>query len=321
MPPPAEIKGFDPRFFRPCTFVALRELGYDTRVTINNGVGAGSSHACEMSLSLSAWDTSGNHIGTTGELRRLQPGELVKLRVEEQLGQLAGVPAGENVLCMFHSVPVDWLGQETLDVPSATMMAHVRASDDFIEYHQLSGPVITGVAYQTGPLNDRRLSSTRTTVCQAPKVIVSEPVDTLFLLMNLSTSFDYADTVRMDFWILGPQGERVARSHVEVPPFSFRLVSATAALSQAGELDAYRAAGGVGMFLGLSKNGTVVPISLTRNKASGAIACDHTLPPMFYLSTWGGEARLAANARLEEEFFSDLAEQPDEPPVVMGSRS
>jgi hypothetical protein len=28
---------------------------------------------------------------------------------------------------------------------------------------------------------------------------------------------------------------------------------------------------------------------------------------MFYLSTWGGEARLRANARLEEEFFADLA--------------
>ena len=65
------------------------------------------------------------------------------------------------------------------------------------------------------------------------------------------------------------------------------------------------------MFLGYSKNGTVVPISLTRNRESGAIACDHTLPPVFYLSTWGGEARLQANARLEQEFFADVpAEEP-----------
>ena len=212
---------------------------------------------------------------------------------------------------MLHMVPVDLLGTDAVDMPSKTMMGHVSASDDFIEYHQRPKGVVTGVAYQTGPLNDKRLSSTRSTVCQAPKVIVTEPVDTLMLLMNTSTSFDYDDTVRMDFWILGAGGERIARSHVEVPPFSFRLVSTTEVLERAGKLEEYRAAGGVGMFLGYSKNGTVVPISLTRNKESGAIACDHTLPPVFYLSTWGGEARLRANARLEEEFFADVqAEEP-----------
>jgi hypothetical protein len=30
---------------------------------------------------------------------------------------------------------------------------------------------------------------------------------------------------------------------------------------------------------------------------------------MFYLSTWGGDARLRANARLEEEFFADVASE------------
>ena len=69
-------------------------------------------------------------------------------------------------------------------------------------------------------------------------------------------------------------------------------------------LDEFRAGGGMGMLLGYSKNGTVVPLSLTRNRNSGAIACDHTLPPVFYVTSWGGQKRLEANARLEEEFFS-----------------
>ena len=72
------------------------------------------------------------------------------------------------------------------------MMAHVFASDDFIEYYQRDGDVITGVAYQTGPKNDGSAwARPRRTVVQAPKVIVSEPVDTLFSLMNISTTFDY----------------------------------------------------------------------------------------------------------------------------------
>jgi hypothetical protein len=190
------------------------------------------------------------------------------------------------------------------------MMAHVLASDDFIEYYQRQGDVITGVAYQTGPKNDGRLGSTQTTVVQAPKVIVSEPVDTLFSLMNISTSFDYDRPVSLDFWILRPDGTRVTRSSIEVPPWSFRLLSMSAVLEAAGTLDEFREHGGMGMLLGYAKAGTLVPISLTRNKVSGAIACDHTLPPVFYVTTWGGEARLAANARLEEEFFAEPSRVP-----------
>lgn len=306
MPPPTVIPDFDPRFFRPCTFPLLRELGYGTRVTVNNGVSADTLLATAMTVSMTVFDNAGGRVGSTPEIATLAPGELVKLDIDAELAVMPGTSGDGPLLIMLHVVPVKWTAEHSVDIPAAEMMAHVRAADDFIEYHQRPKGVVTGVAYQTGPLNDPRLSSTRTTVCQAPKVIVAEPVDTLFSLMNLSTRADYADTVRMDFWILGPHGERFARSFVEVPPFSFRLVSATDVLEQAGMLEAYRSGGGVGMFLGLSKNGTLVPISLTRNQATGAIACDHTLPPIFYLSTWGGDARLRANARLESEFFADL---------------
>jgi hypothetical protein len=284
----------------------LRELSYGTRVTVNNGVGSDSPFATPMTVSMTAFDNAGATIGSTPEIATLQPGELIKLDIDAELAGIPAAPTEGALLVMLHVVPVKWAEETSVDVPAAEMMAHVRASDDFIEYHQRPKGVVTGVAYQTGPLNDARLSSTRTTVCQAPKVIVAEPVDTLFSLMNLSTRADYADTVRMDFWILGPGGERFARAAVEVPPFSFRLVSASEVLEQAGMLEEYRSRGGVGMFLGLSRNGTLVPISLTRNRITGAIACDHTLPPVFYLSTWGGDSRLRANSRLAQEFFSDL---------------
>jgi len=308
MPPPSVIKDFDPRFFRPCTFPLLRELGYGTRVSINNGVPADSPMSTPMTVSMSVYDNEGGKIATTDPFIDLAPGEIVKLDIDAELERVPGLSADGALLVMLHVVPVKWADAATVDIPAGEMMAHVRSSDDFIEYHQRPKGVVTGVAYQTGPLNDPRLSSTRTTVCQAPKVIVTEPVDTLLSLMNLSTRADYSDTVRMDYWILGPGGERIVRSKIEVPPFSFRLVSATETLERAGLLESYRERGGVGMFLGLSQNGTVVPISLTRNRRTGAIACDHTLPPVFYLSTWGGDARKRANARLAQEFFADTLE-------------
>jgi hypothetical protein len=305
--PPTHIPDYDPRFFRTCTFPLLRRLGYGTRVTINNGLPVGNPSATPLALSLSVWDEWGSYIGTVDDLGELQPGEIVKLEVESFLDRLPEAADGD-LLGMFHLVPEALRGVTSAEVATKDLMAHMFASDDFVEFHQKPKGVITGVAYQTGPLNGTRSGSTRSTVVQAPKVIVSDTVDTLFCLMNLSTEFDYDNPVEMDFLILGPGGERVARAWVEVPAFCYRLVSCMEVLERAGALDAFREAGGRGMFLGYSKNGTLVPLSLTRNRRSGAIACDHTLPPIFYLTTWGGEARLAANARLEAEFFSEPRE-------------
>jgi hypothetical protein len=311
--PPSHISDYDPRFFRTCTFPLLRRLGYGTRVTVNNGLPPGNPSATALVLSLSAWDESGTCIGTTDELGVLKPGEIVKLEADPLLESLPTAADGD-VLAMFHLVPEALRGKERAEVATKDLMTHMSASDDFVEFHQKPKGVITGVAYQTGPLNEARFGSTRSTVVQAPKVIVSDTVDTLFCLMNLSTRFDYDDTVQMDFWILGPGGERLTRAWVEVPAFTYRLVSCVEVLERAGALDAFREAGGRGMFLGYSKNGTAVPLSLTRNQRTGAIACDHTLPPIFYLTTWGGETRLKANARLEAEFFAEPRE-PDPLPM------
>jgi hypothetical protein len=281
-----------------------RRLGYGVRVTINNGLPASSPLATPLRVSLSAWDESGTYIGSTGQVAELAPGEISKIDADALVDARPGATDGD-VLGMLHLVPERYAAAEKADVATKELMAHMFSSDDFVEFHQKPKGVITGVAYQTGPLNDPRFGSTRSTVVQAPKVIVSDTVDTLFCLMNLSSSFDYAETVEMDFWILGPDGDRIARAWVEVPPFAFRLVSATEVLARAGALDTFLECGGRGMFLGYSKNGTLVPLSMTRNRRSGAIACDHTLPPIFYFTTWGGETRLKANARLDNEFFSD----------------
>jgi len=308
MPPPSQIEHFDPHFFRPCSFPMLRQLGYDTRVTLNNGVAADSPFATRMAVHLSVFDEDGGRLVTLPDIITLESGQVVKLDIDSLVEPVPEVPSEGQLLCVLHVIPEALADQADVTVSTAELMAHFSVSDDFIEYRQRTGDVIAGVAYQTGPMNDRRFSSTRTTVCQAPKVIVTEPVDTLMCLLNVSTSLGYSDAVTMDFWILGPGGERVARSNVEVPAFSYRLVSMEDTLREAGQLESFREAGAVGMFLGYAKNGSLVPLSMTRNKETGAIACDHTLPPPYYITTWGGEARLRGNARLEEELFAEAAQ-------------
>jgi hypothetical protein len=209
-------------------------------------------------------------------------------------------------LGILHLTPDRYLSHSTCEVTRDELMAHLIATDDFVEYYSYSGDVVTGVAYQTGPMNDKRLSTTGTTTIQAPKVIVSDRVDTIFLLMNTSTSLQYDSEVVLRFRIVSPAGETLTASQISVPAFSFRLLSTRDVLTQSGALDRFREIGGCATLFGLATNGTVVPLSMTRNDRTGAIAVDHTLPPIYYVSAWGGDLRKQGNARLEHALFAEL---------------
>lgn len=310
MPPPETPLAFDPRFVRTCTFATLHTPGYGTRVTLFNGVGPGERYATPFTVTLSAFDRDGTYLGESEPFLHLDPGGAAKVDVDEVLRSMAHGRASElqDVLGILHLTPDRYVSVSSCEVTRDELMAHTIATDDFVEYYSYRGDVVTGVAYQTGPMNDKRLSTTGTTTIQAPKVIVSERVDTIFLLMNTSTSLDYDNEVVLRFRIVSPAGETLAASEISVPAFSFRLLSTRDVLREAGALDVFRDIGGCATLFGLATNGTVVPLSMTRNDKTGAIAVDHTLPPIYYISAWGGDLRKRGNARLAEALF---ATQPE----------
>src|SRR5918992_5881977 len=133
MPPPTSISEFDPRFFRPCIFPVLRRLDYGVRPTVNNGVAAGSPLATDMAISLSLFDEDGTHLGTTGTLTELAPGEIEKFDLDELLERPAvrhAVDSGSDgdQLGVLHVVPRDLADRTSADVSTKAMMAHVFAS-------------------------------------------------------------------------------------------------------------------------------------------------------------------------------------------------
>lgn len=140
-----------------------------------------------------------------------------RIDTNELMSEIGLSPAGK-MLGVAHLVPRRFEGQTSIIISRQNQMAHVGASDDFVEFRQEPKGVITGVAYQMGPQNDFRFNKTRTTLIQAPKVIVSEEVDTLFAVINASTSFDYQDTAHLEYWIYGPSGNKIAKGSIKVPP-------------------------------------------------------------------------------------------------------
>lgn len=307
----AEVFEFDPRFVRACSFATLHTPGYGTRVTLYNAVLPDNPFAATMQVSMSAFAPDGCYMGTTDPFLDLVPGQIDKVEVDEILKRL--MPSGgeelRDVLGVLHLVPEKWAGLDKVDVTKAELMTHVFSTDDFVEFFSYRGHVVTGVAYQTGPMNDLRLSTTRTTTIQAPKVIVSDKVDTIFLLMNVCTRIDYDDDVTLRFKIFDALGDVIVESSITVPGWTFRLLSCREVLEQAGALEAFERRGGLGTLYGLATDGSLVPLSMTRNDSTGSIAVDHTLPPVYYVNKWGGPLRKQANERLAERLFSGAVEK------------
>jgi hypothetical protein len=272
---------------------------------------AGERWATPLTVSMSAFDSNGDYLRTSEPFLELAPGQIEKVEVDDILKTMIAPGDADlhDVLGVLHLVPNRWVGQDAVEVTRAELMAHVFATDDFVEFFSYRGHVVTGVAYQTGPMNDVRLSSTRTTTIQAPKVIVSDKVDTLFLLMNVSTTIDYHDEVTLQFKIVDAAGEIVTASSITVPAWSFRLLSCRRVLEELGAADQFAERGGLGTLFGLALNGSLVPLSMTRNDESGAIAVDHTLPPVYYVNKWGGPLRQQGNARLQERLFPGLPQR------------
>jgi len=298
-----EVEDFDPDFFRPCIFPILADLGYSTTLSLNNGLSS-SQFSETMDVSVTFLSEQGGILGRVA-VGELKVGEIRRVDTNKLMTEIGLVPEGK-MLGVAHVVPRSFAGQTKVTINRQGQMAHVGASDDFVEFRQEPKGVITGVAYQMGPQNDFRFNRTRTTLLQAPKVIISNEVDTLFAVINASTSFEYQDTAHLEYWILGPSGNKIAFGSIEVPPWTVRFISASETLERQGEKTNFMDGGGLGMVLGLSRDSGLVPISMTRNLRSGAIACDHTLPPIYYFSTWGGQVRLDANAKLFDEVFSEL---------------
>jgi hypothetical protein len=297
------VTDYDPLFFRPCIFPILGELGYGTSITINNALLSG-PFVSNLDVSISFLSEEGKILGVARNVGSLAPGEVRKIDTRDVIKEL-GIEAKGNMLGVAHLVPERFRGEKLVTVERGELMAHVGASDDFIEFRQEPKGVITGVAYQMGPQNDSRFNKTRTTLLQAPKAIVSETVDTLFALINASTSFDYTSDASMEYWLIDPSGVKIARGAISIPAWTYRFISVRQLLIDNGLLDSFIAQGGLGMILGLSRDAGLVPLSMTRNLQSGAIACDHTLPPVYYFSTWGGQKRLDTNMALHRTVFED----------------
>jgi hypothetical protein len=299
------IQGFDPRYVKMCYFATLGELGYRTRVTLANGT-ASTALEGDLHVSLEAFTAQGERLGRVDPFEIIAPGGFTTVEVDDHIGPGRAIESdGSDILGIFHMTPARFSGRDAIDIELADIFAQVGVSDEYIEYHSPEWSVAAGLAYQSTPMNDPRFGGTRSTQMQSPKLLVDRETDTHLVLLNVSTSPDYDLDISFDLAFIAADGSRVANHHVTIPAYGFRRVSSRDVLAAAGVLDRFTELGGNGLVVGFSDRGSVVPLSVTRNDRSRGLACDHTLPPMYYLPWWGGPVRKEANQRVRTLLFSD----------------
>jgi hypothetical protein len=305
------VEGFDPRYIKMCYFATLGELGYKTRVSLANGLKADSPLVDDLHVSFEAFTTEGRRLGSVDPFEIIPPGGFTMVEVEDHVGPGRAIESnGEDVLGIFHLTPGKFVGKPTIDIDLSEIFARISVSDEYIEYHSDAWSVAAGLAYQSIPMNDPRFGGTRSTLMQSPKLLVDAETDTNLILLNISSFQGYDQEIAFELAFIAANGERLANHPIKVRPFGFTRVSSRDVLREAGVLDRFIELGGNGMVVGFSDKGSVVPLSITRNDRSKGLACDHTLPPMYYLPWWGGAVRKAANQRVRELLFSGDAVAP-----------
>ncbi|MDQ2959661.1 MAG: hypothetical protein M3R48_01220 [Candidatus Dormibacteraeota bacterium] len=305
------IHGFDPRYIKMCYFATLADLGYRTRVSLANGTEPSSPLADDLHVSFEAFSPQGVRLGSVDSFEVLPPGGFTIVDVDDHVGPGRAIESdGSDVLGIFHMTPGRFVGLDCVDIELSAIFDQVAVSDEYIEYHSSEWSVAAGLAYQSIPMNDKRFGGTRSTLMQSPKLLVDEQNDTHLVLLNVSTSPDYELDISFQLAFMAANGERLANHTVRVPAYGFARVSSREVLKAARGFQRFCELGGNGMVVGFSDNGSVVPLSITRNDRSKGLACDHTLPPMYYLPWWGGEVRKAANQRLREIMFSGASGSP-----------
>jgi hypothetical protein len=201
--------------------------------------------------------------------------------------------APDDAAIVFHLVPVALADRATADIERDDLMALASVQDHYVEHYRDDG-CSAGVLYQTGPFNHPVISPKSTTLIQAPKFYVSSELDSYLSLLNGSADPAYARVAKVRCAIAAAGRTHAFTEHAY--PFEPVLISVRDRLQRLGVQ--LTAAPMFACVYAVCENATVIPLTIQRADATGAIGIEHSLPPDYYASTMRGPARARALQRL-----------------------
>ena len=197
------------------------------------------------------------------------------------------VPSVDH-LCVVHRVPSGMLDQ----VSSVEEPLELERIPDYYMYRSLieysylqsgNGSVIYEAPPGLNVLRAGRLPSE--TLTFTSKVVVSDVVNTYVVLIHYSQDPSYTTICRYNFSVLSMSGESVASEHVDLGPFSVKVLDIGAIVTEEGVRRATDPQDGLATFtfLGFSDQASVISLVINASQELGAISVEHTHPAQEYL--------------------------------------
>lgn len=271
----------------------LRSLGYRTRVALSNKSHERPEYRIDYRVDLSVYNAGKGRTRFVENIGTLPAGGRLLHDCSPYEGE------ADSVL-VFHLVPARFVGP-TGDVERDELMFWNGNQDHFIEYFRDDG-CSAGVLYQNGPFNHPKLAPKGTTLIQAPKFYASATVDSLLSVINASADANYDRVARVRLTLVG-DGVRFTWTE-EIQPFVPALISVRDQLRARGI--AVGAAPRFACLYGACENATLIPLTIVRHDATGALGIEHSLPPEYYSALVKGPGRQRVMDQLAESTLFEV---------------
>ena len=273
----------------------LRALGFSTRVSLINKSNTEAKWTTDYRVDVTVYDHRGFVARSIADVGRIAPGETFQLDCDPYATEQ------DDSLLTFHMIPLRLAAQSrdgvSVAIDMGELMYLVTAQDQYVEYYRPDG-FASGVLYISAAMNQRSAPE-RTTMIQAPKIHVGGDVTTYMSLMHPSPDTDYSTVAELKCRLTAPDGRIVARWTEHIGPFKVALIDLRSKLDVAPTSDQFFT------FHGLSRNASLIPLTMNYDEKHHTLAVEHSLPPTYYGTGVKGPVRSSViEALARSELFS-----------------
>jgi hypothetical protein len=214
------------------------------------------------------------------------------------------VESQKDQIMIFHLLPLRHLTKKNVDgcvnIDKKEVWSLFTAQDHYVEYYQKDG-FSSGVLYQSGAFNYRKFSREETTLIQAPKIYLTETLDTVLSVLHTSLESDYQRDAILNCCLMDSGGFVVKRWFETIKPFTCAFISMKSVLSEnkshlpsVGKFKSYT-------LLAVCENAALLPLILNIDGTNNTLAVEHSLPPLYYGSSVTGKVRAKVVADLKSK--------------------
>lgn len=281
----------------------LRSLGFHTRVTLLNKSHETDNFICDYQIDLTIYGPQQIVEKKISSLGYLPPGKSISLDCRQWESD------DSDRIMIFHLIPTRLKATsqdgQTVAVEPRQIWTLIGAQDHHVEYFRDDG-FASGVLYQCGAMNYDKIAKDWSTLIQAPKICISNTLNTYLSVIHTSFTASYTKDARLHCALLSPSGQCLAKWTETIRPFQALLINFKNILLDRSD---FRAGNDVQFFTlyAICPDATVLPIVLNTDENQQTLAAEHSLPPIYYGKNIGGATRQTALRELTElPFFKDI---------------